>query len=419
MNEDDNDPVRLLSVVGLRVGGLLCQLLIVAMEISILGTAAGALRIPVAVMGLGTMLSGALWLRGQYRALSSTTLTLAIVADIVVLTVVLAATGGPHNPFTFFYVIHVATAVVVVDRPRAWSVAVAAALAFLVLFLLPADHHLLHDPTRMNLHMRGMWLAFVVTASFIVLFVGQLRAALDARNRDQVRLRAMAERSDRLAALATLAGGAAHELATPLSTIAVVADDLAHRLKGVDVDIVDDVALIAAEVRRCRDVLNHLAADAGTPAGEASVDFRLRALVDGALSELGPARAALVTVTLNDLDTRTLHLPRRALTQALRGLLKNACEAGATTITLRAEFAENMLRLVVTDNGAGFDAEVAARVGEPFMTTKAPGAGMGLGLFLTRTLVERFGGSLSTGRADGGRGAQVTLVLPALPEEKR
>lgn len=110
-----------------------------------------------------------------------------------------------------------------------------------MLFLLPADHHLLHDPTRMNLHMRGMWLAFVVTACFVVLFVGQLRATLDARTRDQARLRGMAERSDRLAALATLAGGAAHELATPLSTIAVVADDLAHRLKGADVDIIDDV----------------------------------------------------------------------------------------------------------------------------------------------------------------------------------
>jgi two-component system sensor histidine kinase RegB len=410
--EDDNGSVRLLSVVGLRVGGLLCQLLIVAMEIVLLGTAAGALRLPIAVMGLGTLLSGALWLRGQYRSLSSTTFTLAIVADIVVLTVVLAGTGGPHNPFTFFYVIHVATAVVVVDRPRAWSVAAAAALGFLVLFLLPADHHLLHDPTRMNLHMRGMWLAFVVTACFVVLFVGQLRATLDARTRDQARLRALAERSDRLAALATLAGGAAHELATPLSTIAVVADDLALRLKHADAEVVADVALIAAEVRRCREVLNHLAADAGTPAGEASVDVSLRALLDSALHELGTARAALVDVALGDLDTYTLHVPRRAFTQALRGLLKNASEAGATAITVRADVADRTVRVVVVDNGSGFAADVLARVGEPFMTTKAPGAGMGLGLFLTRTLVERFGGSVTIGSAEHGPGAQVTLVLP-------
>ncbi len=412
VTEDDNDPLRLLSVIGLRVGGLLCQLLIVAMEISMLGTAPGALRLPIAVMGLGTILSGVLWLRGQYRTLSSTTLTLAIIADIVVLTVVLAATGGPHNPFTFFYVIHVATAVVVVDRPRAWSVAASASLAFLLLFLLPADHHLLHDPTRMNLHMRGMWLAFVVTACFVVLFVGQLRATLDARTRDQVRLRAMAERSDRLAALATLAGGAAHELATPLSTIAVVADDLAHRLKGADADVVDDVALIAAEVRRCRDVLHHLAADAGTPAGEASVDFTLRTLINDALNELGPTRAALVSVALATLDTHQFHLPRRAFTQALRGLLKNACEAEATAITVRAHVVAQAIHVVVTDNGSGFSTDVLERVGEPFMTTKAPGAGMGLGLFLTRTLVERFGGSLSIHSVERGHGAQVTLVLP-------
>ncbi|HEY1099647.1 MAG TPA: hypothetical protein VGF99_12000, partial [Myxococcota bacterium] len=213
--DDDgiSDPLRLFSVLGLRLGGLLCQILVVVMEVFVLGTSPNHLVTALVAMAVGAAGSLALWRLGRGRELPDSALTAAIVADIVVLTITLASTGGPHNPFTFFYVIHVATAVVVVDRLQAWAVAAAASLSFLVLFLLPVDHHALHDPTRMNLHMRGMWLAFVVTAAFVVLFVGQLRAALDARSRDRARLRTLADKSERLAALATLAGGAAHELA--------------------------------------------------------------------------------------------------------------------------------------------------------------------------------------------------------------
>ena len=411
MNHDvENDPIRLLSVLGLRLGGLLCQLLVVVMEVFLLGTNPAQLAVPLVVMTIGAVGSFALWRVGRRRQLPDTVLTAAIVADIVVLTVTLATTGGPHNPFTFFYVIHVATAVVVVDRPQAWAVAVAAALSFLALFVVPMDHHVLHDPTRMNLHMRGMWLAFVVTAGFVVLFVGQLRATLDARTRDQARLRALTDKGDRLAALATLAGGAAHELATPLSTIAVVADELKDRLKGASQDIVDDVALIAAEVRRCRTVLTQLAADAGTPAGEAVADVDIAVLVDDAIAELGGRADIVVTATA----TRRLRVPRRAFTQALRGLLKNAFDAGAHRVTVVTADHKGGIRVTVDDDGPGFVDDVAARVGEPFVTTKAPGAGMGLGLFLTRTLVERFGGTLEVGRADSG-GARVTLSLPTEP----
>ncbi len=420
-----SDPLRLLSVLGLRAGGLVCQLLVVVMEVSLLGTPVTQLTVPLVIMALGALASIGLWRVGRRRQLSDTVLTAAIIADIVVLTVTLGATGGPHNPFTFFYVIHVATAVVVVDRPRAWAVAIAASLSFLALFLVPVDHHVLHDPTRMNLHMRGMWLAFVVTAAFVVLFVGQLRATLDARTRDHTRLRALTERGDRLAALATLAGGAAHELATPLSTIAVVADELRHRLKDSNAEIVADIELIAAEVRRCRTVLTQLAADAGTPAGEAVADVDVDVVVADAIQQLGDARGGHVVVDLH--VTRTVLIAPRAFTQAIRGLMKNAFEAGASVVTIGAVDVGDTVVLNVVDDGPGFDVGIAARIGEPFVTTKSPGAGMGLGLFLTRTLVERFGGRLEVGTtavpsattSAAPRGAHVTITLPATAKARR
>ncbi|HET9451766.1 MAG TPA: ATP-binding protein, partial [Aggregicoccus sp.] len=106
--------------------------------------------------------------------------------------------------------------------------------------------------------------------------------------------------------------------------------------------------------------------------------------------------------------------PPRALARVLRGLVKNALQASppGASVRLRAEREGARLRLVVEDAGAGMSTETLARVGEPFFTTKAPGEGMGLGLFLTRALLEQLGGALEL-QSQPGEGTRAALVLPA------
>src|SRR5581483_11964944 len=144
----------------------------------------------------------------------------------------------------------------VVLRPRdAWALAALAITLLGVIYLVaPTEGHHLHD-----LHLKGMWVALAVASVFIVYFVSRVSSALAQRERQL-------EQARRLASLATLATGAAHELSTPLSTIAVVAKELERRLASDSER--QDVALVRSEVERCREILSRLAVDVGVTQGE-------------------------------------------------------------------------------------------------------------------------------------------------------
>lgn len=338
-----------------------------------------------------------LWLaRAQPRA---SVLLAVLLVDVATLTVLLLWTGGPMNPFTALYGVHVALAAVVCDRKDAWTVSAAAVVGYGMLFLA-SDTLAHHDHARMVLHLRGMWVAFAVAAIFVTLFVSRARQALAEREIAEERLRTAEERQTRLAALATLAGGAAHELATPLSTIAIVAGELEmHVTKRLDEALREDAALILAEVRRCKKILETLSAHGGEALGEAPAATGLSDVVRLALEGV-PGAETIRIVVAEDVRAR---MPARAVATALRGLVRNARQASDD---VRVTVMAKPPRIVIEDSGPGIPPEILARVGEPFFTTREPGRGMGLGVFLARTLAERLGGGLDIA-SEGGRGTRV------------
>ena len=350
-----------------------------------------------------------------------TGLTLAL--DLALLTLLLHFSGGPANPFSFLYLIHLALAAVTLGSGWSWALAAFSIACFGLLFLLEpggaahaghgghGGHGGPHDAEAMRQHLQGMYVAFSLAAIFIVFFVQRVRLALAAREEELGLERARREASERLASLTTLAAGAAHELATPLSTIAVVAKELERRLTraGGDADSVEDAQLIRSQVQRCREVLDQMAADAGQSAGEAPAPTSLEAIFARTLAHLG-ARPELQTALAPGEATLPLCLPEQALARALRGLVRNSLDAGATAVEVEGRLEGDEVAITVRDDGEGIDPEHLARLGEPFFTTKAPGAGMGLGVFLTRVLVERLGGSLRfDARAPRGTLAQLRL----------
>jgi two-component system sensor histidine kinase RegB len=157
-----------------------------------------------------------------------------------------------------------------------------------------------------------------------------------------------------------------------------------------------------------------MAADAGQSAGEQAREVAiaelLRAAVDGARKE------PPIEIDLGAVNGQKARLPARAVTQAIQSLLKNAQDAsrGGTAVSLRASVANDAVAIEVVDRGSGMPAAVLARAGEPFFTTKEAGRGMGLGLFLTRTVVERLGGGLTLSSEDG-RGTRALVTLPLAP----
>ena len=344
---------------------------------------------------------------------------LAVMAfDVVAFSGLLYFTGGPENPFSFLYLVPIAIAAITLRSAWTWLLVLLSLASSLVLF---AHHRPLPmlgggHAGHMALHLRGMWVAFGVAAAFIVYFLLRVRRALAAREEELSESRSLAARQERLASLATLAAGAAHELATPLSTIAVVAKELerevarrCRRPRTMSVSCARRSSAAGGSSRAC-------AVDAGDPAGERFANVSVREILDECLADGERA----VDVTVDDAAAGAVTaLPRRAFGQALRGLVDNARQASppGAPVTLHVAAqrtsGDDAHRLVfeIADRGTGMPPELVARVGEPFFTTKPAGQGMGLGVFLARAIVERLGGGLSI-RSAPGAGTTATLWLP-------
>ncbi|WPB78387.1 ATP-binding protein [Archangium violaceum] len=363
-----------------------------------------------------------LWARRE-RPIRERLLWAVMALDVVLLTVLLDLSGGPFNPFSALYLVHIALAAVVLRAGWTWALTGLAIASFGALFVdhlwFPSEgseqasaHHHIHD---VRMHLEGMWAAFALAAGFIVYFVQRVTRALAAREAELVDARTVAARHEKLTALGTLAAGAAHELSTPLSTIAVAARELERQLtrKGSEAATLEDVQLIRQQVARCRDILTQMTLDAGASQGESMVELAPAALVEEALEGL-PGRERVRT----ELDARTREerelVPAHAFARAIRGVVKNALQASGPGAPVRLGLVREAAgwRLTVEDSGEGMPAEVLARAGEPFFTTKAPGEGMGLGLFLTRAVLEQLGGGLVL-RSTPGQGTTVVLTWPA------
>ena len=220
---------------------------------------------------------------------------------------------------------------------------------------------------------------------------------------------------EKLEALATLAAGAAHELATPLSTIAIVANELEKALASNEEhsSVREDAKLIRREVDRCRRILDRMASDAGEPSGEPLRVHTVKELIAATLQELD--EAAVHVECEADVESVRLRIPLQGLAQALRGLVRNALDASpaGVSVVLVAFRSDDSVVMHIRDRGAGMDPITLQRVAEPFFTTKPPGRGMGLGVFLARTLVERLHGTV-TYDSTRGQGTTVIVRLPLL-----
>ena len=336
-----------------------------------------------------------------------------LVGDVLVLTAMLGITGGPSNPFTVLLLVYVTLAAVTLGQRWTWTVVAMAMAGYGSLFFLVPDSILQanHLMSTLPSHLAGMWFAFAVSATSIAVFVTRVTQTLARRERELAALRVVAARDARLASLTTLAAGAAHELATPLGSIAVAAREL-ERLSARRnlADVADDAALITSQVARCRDILDQMSGRASeewleTPGAVTAHDVVLE-VCDGL-----PAEQA-ERLQVSGEDGISLVTPRAGLILALRNLVRNAFDASPANgiVSLDVTTTGDRVSFVVTDKGSGMAEQVLEHAGEPFFTTKPPGTGYGLGLFLVRLFAERQGGRLDI-RSAPALGTTVVLEV--------
>ena len=272
--------------------------------------------------------------------------------DTLLLTGLLHVTGGAYNPFSVVYLVHIAVAAVVLGPRWTWFLAALSVGCFGLLFALQDPlHGALHDAEDMNRHLLGMWVAFGAAAALTAYFVVKLSTTIERRDAAIAEMKARVARHERLASVTTMAAGAAHELGTPLATIAVASRELERAVGGLPAAyrerLADDAALIRTELERCRAILDRLSADTGHRRGEAPVDLRAADVVRDIVGALPREQQSRVQVLAAE-NGAAVRLPRSALLQVAHNLLRNALEAGEGAVGSCSRRGPG-LRMVVRD----------------------------------------------------------------------
>lgn len=358
--------------------------------------------------------------------------------DLLTLTAMLHLSGGVDNPFSYFFFVNLAVGGVTLVSSAVWLLTATAigGYAFLLLASEPLPILFVSAGRPDGWLAIGRIVAFG-TCSIVVTYYVTRTAMLSRRRHAEVLAMEQSEQNNRhLRGLTTLAAGAAHELATPLSTIDVVVKELSHHLRGrtsmsVGDDVVGkDLRLIDDELERCRTILGRMRAAAGAAAAERFRQTTVGDLIDAMLEGIRqPARIDIEP--LSDASERTpLWVPTETVAQSLRNLVHNALDASDPSpvadgsgwvgpageprdCRVRVEVAvdDSSVTFRVVDCGHGMTAEEVTRIAEPFYTTKPPGRGMGLGLYLTHNVIDQLGGELSF-QSDRGCGTTATVRLP-------
>lgn len=353
-----------------------------------------------------------------------------LVVDVLLVTLVLYRTGGSTNPFVSYYLVPLTIAAATL-RPRlTFGLALLTLLAYTLLlyFYVPfalfdgvharhalelaaVDPHVHHairvEPapagSDFNLHIWGMWVNFLLSAGLITFFVSRMSRALREQDRRLAEQHERLLRREQVLALGALAAGAAHELGTPLATMSVIARELETALPA-DSPLREEAALLNQQLLHCRGILQNLRVQA---AGE-SPRLPLSTLLGEAVARielLYPQRRFLLQSHLPERSVQ----PPPTLSQVLINLLDNAAQAAshAVEVHLREEGGDCVLDIY--DDGSGIAPEIAARLGQPFVSGRQDG--LGIGYFLSHASVNEWGGSIHLQAGEGG-GSQLRLRLP-------
>lgn len=363
----------------------------------------------IVVLVLATPL--ALWRLRQPWPVSEWEAFAHLAFDMLLLAWALYFTGGASNPFITLLLAPVAlSAVALPGRITAAVMVVAFALyGLLMLHNVPLPDMMMHG-SGFRLHLAGMAVNFLVAALLLAVIVGRMRSLLNAQREATRSLRERTLRDEAILAIASQAADAAHRLNTPLSTLCTLLPELEHG-REQDAALTEDVAVMLGEVERCRSILREMTEYGRRQLADAPEDSQLEdyVRVQGDRFRLLRPEAEL-TVDVAAAAGQRLIRVRPGLAHALLNLMQNAFEAsrqnGSRVVTLTADADGFWLEFTVGDRGRGLPDGVLGM--RPVASHKPDG--LGIGLSLARSAIERMGGEMEA-HADAD-GSSIIVRLP-------
>jgi two-component system sensor histidine kinase RegB len=345
-------------------------------------------------------------------------LLLQLLGDLVALTVLFYFTGGYSNPLVWMYLLPLTVAAVALKREYAWLLAIIAVSCYstLVFYYVPLSHLHMHylAGKSLDIHLVGMWLGFVVSAGIIAFFVTRIGQSLRDYDQMMASIREKSLESERALSLGTLATSAAHELGTPLATMAVISKELAQDLSNQPEQL-QQLEIIRTQIGRCKEILSSITHHAGQSRADAGHGLTLSQFLQEAIQRWRDTRPATeLVIDLNNGSSDPLIFTDKTLTQAIQNLLDNAADASPERVLFNASWDNDTLKIQIRDFGNGLSEEVKKQLGTPFFSSKN-GNGMGLGVYLTEIILAKFGGTLTlSNQSEGGVLTVVKLPLHKL-----
>ncbi|HEU4375869.1 MAG TPA: ATP-binding protein [Telluria sp.] len=356
----------------------------------------------------------------EERAVDNRQLFLALLVDVFSLTVQLYLSGGMTNPFVFIYLLQVILAAVLLQPWSSWTIVAITGMcvASLALFAkplpLPNDYAL----GMASRYIQGILISFVVNAALLVVFITRINRNVRTGDAQLADLRQRAAEEEHIVRMGLLASGAAHELGTPLATMAVILGDW-RRMPAFakNPEMLEELGEMQKQLKRCKSIVSGVLLSAGEARGESSMKTTIKVFLDKLVEEWR-ANHTIVSFTY---DNQIVHdLPvvsDSALKQMIWNVLDNALEASPQWLHLEAKREDDSLTLVVSDAGPGFAPGMLDQFGKPYQSTKGR-AGGGLGLFLVVNVARTLGGTASArNRAEGGAEVRLNLPLSAIALE--
>ena len=346
------------------------------------------------------------WLR-RMREVSARVIVTQLLVDLLFLGAMFYLSGGAANPFVSLMLLTVAVGAMLLPWPHAMAIGGLAVAIYSALWVWSIPLQMEEEGRAVWLHLLGMWMTFVFSACLLVWLITRLTSTLRARDQALASAREQALVAERVTALGTLAAGAAHELGTPLGTIAIVVEELAadSRLPN---DVNGDVKLLRQQVATCKAILSRLVDQAGVPRQEEARAVASRAWLAALEARWRSMRVRTDCILRIEAEEEMRLIADPMLEQAILNLFDNAAEAGSGKLSVRLVKDGDNLVIEVADEGTGFPEVVLTHGGKRRLNSTKGGAG--IGLVVTRAMLARLGGTLIL--ANHSRGGVARIELP-------